>query len=229
MGREAPAPGLGDSTQRPREATERADEAEDASEDDRPSEAAGANPAEGNQVPEKLKRLTELKWPPPPDESIFTDPLKREDPKPLRPAELERIATSAELRALLANPTLRAVLAALDAFQSPKSRHAALARLLGVDAQSLARPAAAALMRRDSPPPLHALLGAVAEPGDAEGMREMEGGRDDWGAAGWWLGYGEKRVWVGPEERRLMRAWADAVTGAIGGWGMQEGDLAWEV
>lgn len=201
-----------------------------------------------------LKKLTDLKWPPEPDESIFSDPLKREDPKPLRHAELERIgkslpyllplihthppqselipATSPDLRSLLSNPTLRAVLSALDSFQSPKSRHAALARLLGVDSQSLAKPAASALMERHSPPPLHALLGALDDSSPAstptvEGMGS--GGRDDWGASGWWLGYNEKRVWVGPEERRLMRLWADAVSEAIGGWGMREGQLAWEV
>lgn len=128
------------------------------------------------------------------------------------------------MRALLARPGLRALLGALDAFQSPKSRHAALARLLGVDAHALARPAAAALMDRASPPPLHALLGADT---DTENAAAAD---DDWGAAGWWLGYGDRRVWVGPDERRLMRAWADAVTDAIGGeWGMADGQLAWEV
>lgn len=128
------------------------------------------------------------------------------------------------------------MLSALDSFQSPKSRHAALARLLGVDSQSLAKPAASALMERNSPPPLHALLGSLdgsscsptsSTPAELAGMGQ--GGRDDWGASGWWLGYNEKRVWVGPEERRLMRLWADAVSEAIGGWGMREGQLAWEV
>lgn len=79
-------------------------------------------------------------------------------------------------------------------------------------------------MDRGSPPPLQHLLGV--------GEQEHEQDRpDDWGAAGWWLGYGEKRVWVGPEERRLMRAWADCVTTAIGGgeWGMRDGSLGWEI
>lgn len=38
-----------------------------------------------------LKPLTEISWPPEPDASVFTDPLKRDDPKPLRREELMRI------------------------------------------------------------------------------------------------------------------------------------------
>ena len=38
-----------------------------------------------------LKPLKDLLWPPEPDSSIFTDPLKRDDPKPLRHEELLRI------------------------------------------------------------------------------------------------------------------------------------------
>jgi len=94
--------------------------------------------------------------------------------------------------------------------------------VLGVDAQSLAKPAASALMGRESPPPLDELLG---------GITNASAGRDDWGADGWWLGR-ENKVWVGPEERRLMRIWAGVVVGAIDGegeasWG--EGALEWEV
>jgi hypothetical protein len=38
-----------------------------------------------------LKPLTDISWPPEPDASVFTDPLKRDDPKPLRREELMRI------------------------------------------------------------------------------------------------------------------------------------------
>lgn len=112
------------------------------------------------------------------------------------------------------------MLTALDGLPQ-NARHGALARVLGVDSASLAKPAAAALMDRSgSPPPLGELLGA----------KEQE--RDDWGAEGWYLGQGSERVWVGAEERRLMRIWAGAVVGAIdgdgdGSWG--EGGLEWEV
>ncbi|EJT46331.1 hypothetical protein A1Q1_05160 [Trichosporon asahii var. asahii CBS 2479] len=176
-----------------------------------------------------LKKLTDLKWPPEPDESIFSDPLKREDPKPLRHAELERIER--------ANPSHipRSALPPVkpDPPRSPqRSGQFPIPQIAARDSQSLAKPAASALMERHSPPPLHALLGALDDSSPAstptvEGMGS--GGRDDWGASGWWLGYNEKRVWVGPEERRLMRLWADAVSEAIGGWGMREGQLAWEV
>jgi hypothetical protein len=43
------------------------------------------------KLPSNLKPLTALLWPPEPDPSIFTDPLKRDDPKPLRHEELLRI------------------------------------------------------------------------------------------------------------------------------------------
>lgn len=44
--------------------------------------------------PSPLKSLTEVNWPPEPDPDVFTDPLLREDPKPLRREELMRIGRS---------------------------------------------------------------------------------------------------------------------------------------
>lgn len=41
-----------------------------------------------------LRPLTDLKWPPEPDPMVFSDPLRRDDPKPLRHAELERVGES---------------------------------------------------------------------------------------------------------------------------------------
>lgn len=38
-----------------------------------------------------LKALKDISWPPEPDASIFMDPLKKDDPKPLRREELMRI------------------------------------------------------------------------------------------------------------------------------------------
>ncbi|RSH83215.1 uncharacterized protein EHS24_006882 [Apiotrichum porosum] len=176
--------------------------------------------------PPPLRALAGLRWPPEPDASVFQDPLKRDDPKPLRHAELERIATSAPLRELLTHPALTKVLAALDALPTPNARHASLARLLGVDGTSLAKPAAAALLHRSgSPPPLQDLLGG----GGAQSTAA-----DDWGSDGWWLGRDDARVWIGPEERRLMRLWAGVVVQAVdddgdGAWGAADGDLEWEV
>lgn len=39
-----------------------------------------------------LRSLSELKYPPEPDPLIFLDPLRRDDPKPLLPSQLVRIA-----------------------------------------------------------------------------------------------------------------------------------------
>lgn len=44
-----------------------------------------------NEPSVPLRALTTLSWPPEPDESIYTDPLTKEDPKPLRHSELLRI------------------------------------------------------------------------------------------------------------------------------------------
>lgn len=54
------------------------------------SEAQTVNIA-GEKEVAPLKPLTEISWPPEPDASVFTDPLKRDDPKPLRREELMRI------------------------------------------------------------------------------------------------------------------------------------------
>ncbi len=42
-------------------------------------------------LPDPLKPLSSLDWPAEPDEAIFTDPLRRDEPKPLRREELLRI------------------------------------------------------------------------------------------------------------------------------------------
>jgi hypothetical protein len=47
--------------------------------------------AEKEELRARLKPLSALLWPPEPDSSIFTDPLRRDDPKPLRHEELLRI------------------------------------------------------------------------------------------------------------------------------------------
>lgn len=46
------------------------------------------------EVDRPLKPLTDIAWPPEPDASIFGDPLKKDDPKPLRREELMRIGKS---------------------------------------------------------------------------------------------------------------------------------------
>lgn len=57
---------------------------------------ATTQPAEKAKTPEvkALKPLASVSWPPEPDESVFIDPLRKEDPKPLRREELLRIGKS---------------------------------------------------------------------------------------------------------------------------------------
>lgn len=64
----------------------------DAAEEPSMSEGVKVEPEEEAEKP--LKPLTDISWPPEPDSSVFTDPLKRDDPKPLRPEELMRIGES---------------------------------------------------------------------------------------------------------------------------------------
>ncbi|WVR06209.1 hypothetical protein IAU60_003239 [Kwoniella sp. DSM 27419] len=204
-----------------------------------------SGPATEPSVP--LRRLTALLWPPEPDPSVFTDPLKKEDPKPLRREELLRIATSPRLRTLLHTTSLPSILTALDALP-PSTRHSTLSRLLGLDAQSLAAPggtAASFLSGRDSPPPLSDLLDSISRHAQG-GARTRSRSRsptytnpEDGPQAGWYLRYqlkGEQRLWIGEEDKRIMRLFAGAVCQAIDGtegpshevaWG--QGGLAWEV
>lgn len=124
------------------------------------------------------------------------------------------VATSKPLREVLASPALVKVLGCLDSMP-PNTRQTSLARILGVDGESLAKPAAEALLRA-SPPPLQDLLGE---------RKPVEGG------GGWWLGQGEGRVWIGEEERRVVKLWAgvtvQAIDGGDGDWG--KGELGWQV
>ena len=98
------------------------------------------------------------------------------------------------------------------------------------------------LSQRDSPPPLGELLRALS----GETKEDFSKRRVD---VGWWLGpppskgnvkddgESEARIWVGQEERKLMRLFAGVVcreidgggggSGSEAGWGA--GGLGWEV
>ncbi|GJJ15541.1 hypothetical protein Clacol_009819 [Clathrus columnatus] len=79
-----------------------------------------------------LRPLTSLKWPYVPDDSSYEDPLKRDDPKPLKLKDYEAIATSREIRQILAsNPGLPALLREVDKLRG-KEREETLESLLGV-------------------------------------------------------------------------------------------------
>ncbi|KAI9447161.1 hypothetical protein F5148DRAFT_1252331 [Russula earlei] len=79
-----------------------------------------------------LRPLTSLKWPYVPEESAYPDPLKRDDPKPLRTAQYEAIATSPAVRAALeGHPRMKEVLRTMDGL-SGSAREEALQASLGI-------------------------------------------------------------------------------------------------
>ena len=131
---------------------------------------------------------------------------------------------------MLTATSLPHILQILDTLPTPHARSSYLARLLGLDPASLAKPAANPLLcQRDSPPPLGELLQSLV--GDDQ---ETDRG---WDEDGWWLGReGTKagRVWIGEEERKVVKLFAGVVCSAIDGgdrddvgWG--DGGLSWEV
>ncbi|POY73324.1 hypothetical protein BMF94_3659 [Rhodotorula taiwanensis] len=80
------------------------------------------------------KRLKDLHWPAEPDPTLWDDPLQRDDIKPLKHSELEALATSTEIRALLADPQVRTPLTRLLALPH-HARTASLRVLLGLSAE----------------------------------------------------------------------------------------------
>ncbi|EJD41289.1 hypothetical protein AURDEDRAFT_186635 [Auricularia subglabra TFB-10046 SS5] len=73
----------------------------------------------------QLRALTALKWPyAEDDEKMFEDPLTRNDPKQLRTAHYENLATSPRLREILSEPRLRTLLVRLDALNERDRAHA---------------------------------------------------------------------------------------------------------
>ncbi|GAA6049060.1 hypothetical protein JCM3770_003867 [Rhodotorula araucariae] len=80
------------------------------------------------------KRLKDLHWPAEPDPTLWDDPLQRDEVKPLRHAELEAVATSPQIRALLAQPSIRTPLTRLLAVPH-YARTASLRVLLGLPAE----------------------------------------------------------------------------------------------
>ena len=110
-----------------------------------------------------------------------------------------------------------------------------LARCLSIDPISLSAPtssqSADLLSQRDSPPPIEDLIRALAGRASSDIEADTRGQEQN---AGFWIGRASEkdRVWVGDEERRIMRVFAGLVCKAIDGgegdgWG--EGDLGWEV
>lgn len=71
--------------------------------------------------------------------SIFLDPLRSDEPKPLRRSEYMSLATSLSLRQTLRThgPILKPMLKALDSLKDQVGKEEILKKLLGLDKQSL--------------------------------------------------------------------------------------------
>ena len=94
-----------------------------------------------------LRALSELKYPPEPDPLIYLDPLRRDDPKPLLPSQLVRIAKDAAIRSILSPSTpihphghtpaaLERAIVSLDALPTDLYRNAAIEMILGIASSS---------------------------------------------------------------------------------------------
>ena len=94
-----------------------------------------------------LRPLASLRYPPEPDPLIFLDPLRRDDPKPLLPSQLVRIAKDPVLRSILTPatplhphghkpPALERAIVSLDALPTDLYRNAAIEMILGIASSS---------------------------------------------------------------------------------------------
>uniref|UniRef100_V5F3H1 C3H1-type domain-containing protein n=1 Tax=Kalmanozyma brasiliensis (strain GHG001) TaxID=1365824 RepID=V5F3H1_KALBG len=90
-----------------------------------------------------LRALSELTYPPEPDPLIYLDPLRRDDPKPLLPSQLVRIAKDPVIRSVLTPSTplhphghkpasLERAVISLDALPTDLYRNAAIEMILGI-------------------------------------------------------------------------------------------------
>ncbi|KAJ9476715.1 C3H1-type domain-containing protein [Pseudozyma hubeiensis] len=104
-----------------------------------------------------LRSLSELKYPPEPDPLIFLDPLRRDDPKPLLPSQLVRIAKDPVIRSVLTPCTpfhpnghkpasLERAIISLDALPTDLYRNAAIEMILGIASSNAASAGGAGLV-----------------------------------------------------------------------------------
>ncbi|CDU24053.1 uncharacterized protein SPSC_02682 [Sporisorium scitamineum] len=102
-----------------------------------------------------LRALSGLKYPPEPNPLIFLDPLRRDDPKPLLPSQLVRIAKDPVIRSILTPatplhpnghkpPSLERAIISLDALPTDLYRNAAIEMILGVASTSSSTTASSA-------------------------------------------------------------------------------------
>lgn len=100
--------------------------------------------------PEGKKKISSLIFPPEPSALIYLDPLRRDEPKPLRRIQLEALATDPSMRRLLSGHgisselndplmtsiSLKRALRGLDSLPTDDHRISALELILGVSTQS---------------------------------------------------------------------------------------------
>ncbi|GAA5841837.1 hypothetical protein JCM9279_003124 [Rhodotorula babjevae] len=98
----------------------------------RPVVPVASEPHQDDDRPRK--RLKDLHWPAEPDPTLWDDPLQRDEIKPVRHSELEAVATSPAIRALLAQPSIRTPLSRLLSLPHHQ-RTASLRVLLGLPAE----------------------------------------------------------------------------------------------
>ncbi|WWC70612.1 uncharacterized protein I206_104563 [Kwoniella pini CBS 10737] len=194
------------------------------------------------RVETPLKPLTSLLWPPEPDPSIFTDPLQKEDPKPLKHEELLRIATSIKLRNLLSNSKLPLVLRTIDSLSFNK-RHEIISKLLNLDNESLNKSNGitssflSSSSSRNSPPPLNDLIYSFTSNSENQTSQINNNNNEE---EGWYL-YSKdqkEKIWITENETKLFKLFSTIICFSIDenenenqdeipSWG--KGGLEWEL
>lgn len=118
------------------------------------SETPGARSlVSSTSVPQTRKKISSLEFPPEPSALIYLDPLRRDEPKPLRRIQFEALATDPSLRRLLSgfgissdldplmtSISLKRALKGLDSLPTDDHRISALELILGVSTQSSINP-----------------------------------------------------------------------------------------
>ncbi|KAG8722037.1 hypothetical protein FRC08_007806 [Ceratobasidium sp. 394] len=149
------------------------------------------NEDEKLEDPKPLRTLASLKWPYVPEPPSFIDPVTKNDPKPLTLAQYEAIATSPDVRRVIAdNPNMPNLLRSVDKLYGPL-RQQTLEEMLGVGTSGD--------QRHGTRGQTHETLARIRQDGDAESnmlaLRQLSEAI-------------EKAIGVGSAQRGL--AWEDA-------------------
>ncbi|KAH7306045.1 hypothetical protein B0J17DRAFT_699568 [Rhizoctonia solani] len=128
-----------------------------------PAQDSSSNESKDEEMlsdPKPLRTLASLKWPYVPEPPSFVDPVTRNDPKPLTLPQYEAIATSPDVRKVLAeNPDMHGLLRSIDKLYGPL-RQQAIEEVLGVGTSNE--------QRHGTRVPTHDALALLRQEGDAE-------------------------------------------------------------